>query len=281
MHRKFAFAALCAALLVPCLKAQYSSSADTPSTAVQSANAVRIARLQREIDLAPFSRMAFGGGVSSSGVNVQTAVIVSQHLNIRGFGNTFKYTVKNIAANDFNATGKINLVSAGVALDYFPWARHGFRVSPGIQFHNENGVDATLTAAGGTSFTLNDVTYYASKTNPVTGAASLNLHKNKIDPMMTIGWGNMIPRNGGHWSFPIELGVLYTGDPQLGMQLVSGQVCSDPAGTLNCQNAVGNQSIKDNLAAEVAKDQKDLEPLRIYPVLSFGVGYSFGLRGER
>lgn len=281
MNRNLAYAAVFAAMLVPCLRAQSSSSIDTPPPAAQSANDARLAQMREDIDLAPFSRIAFGGGISTGGVNLQTAVIASQHLNIRGFGNTFNYTDSNLSTSDFNANARIKLVSAGVVLDYFPWARHGFRISPGIQFHNENGVDATLTAAGGTSFTLNDVTYYSSKANPVTGMASLSLHRYKVAPVMTIGWGNLIPRNGGHWSFPIELGIVYTGQPELGMSLVSGQVCSDPAGTQNCQNVTGNQSIKDNLAAEVAKDQKDLEPLRIYPVLSFGVGYSFGIGKAR
>jgi len=275
MHRIHVCAALCALLFVPGLVAQSSSSTDMVVPA-QSGNSARLAKMQDGAGVTPFSRMALGGGISVGGVNLQAAVNVSQHLNIRGVGNFFQHTVNDISTNGFNATGKINLATAGVSLDYFPWARHGFRLSPGVLFLNQNAISGTMVAQGGTSFTLNDVTYYSSKANPVTGTASLDLHSIKASPTMTLGWGNMIPRNGGHWSFPVELGVAYTGKPNLAMALVSGKVCTDPAGTLNCQNVVGDPSLNANLQAEVAKDQKDLEPLRFYPVISFGVAFSFG-----
>jgi len=249
-----------------------------PSPAQPGSNTGRLARLQGTPEIAPFSRMAIGGGIGLGGVNLQAAVNAANHLNIRGVGNFFKYTDNNITANGFNASASINLASAGVSLDYFPWAHHGFRVSPGVLFYNQNALDATIVAAGGTSFTLNNVTYYSSKTNPVTGTAGLHLHSNAADPTITLGWGNMIPRNGGHWSFPVEIGAAYTGQPKVAAALVSGQVCSDPAGTLNCQNVVGNASVNSNLQAEIAKKQNDIQPLQMYPVLSFGVAYSFGAK---
>ena len=181
------------------------------------------------------------------GVNLQAAVNASRHLNVRGIGNFFKYTDNNISTNGFTASGTINLATAGASLDYYPFPSHGLRISPGALFYNQNGINATMVAQGGTSFTLNDATYYSSQANPVTGTASLGLNKQKIAPTISIGWGNMIPRNGGHWSFPVEVGTAYIGQPQLAMALVSGQVCTDPAGTLNCHNVTGDPTLNTNL----------------------------------
>ena len=226
----------------------------------------------------PFSRLAIGVGVSAMGINMQAAVNANRYLNLRGIGNFFNYTDNNISTNGFNLSAKLNLASAGAALDYYPFPNHGLRLSPGVLFYNQNAVDGTIVAPGGTSFTLNNATYYSSQSNPVTGVASVVLNRQKPAPTATIGWGNMIPRSGGHWSLPFELGAAYIGKPELAMQFVSGQVCTNPQGTIGCQNVVGNQEVNNNLQAQLAKDNKNLAPLRFYPIVSFGVAYSFRIR---
>jgi hypothetical protein len=40
----------------------------------------------------------------------------------------------------------------------------------------------------------------------------------------------MIPRKGGHWSFPFELGAAFTGSPSLNVGL-TGWACIDQAQT--------------------------------------------------
>jgi hypothetical protein len=229
---------------------------------------------------APFSRMAFGGGVSAMGINLQAAVIANRYMNLRGVGNFFNYSINNISTNGLNVSGKLNFATAGASVDFFPFPNHGFRLSPGVLFYNQNQVTATMVAPGGTSFTLNDYTYYSSQANPVTGAGGVSLNKRSPAFTITTGWGNMIPRRGGHFSFPFEIGAAFVGSPAVNMALLSGQVCADPQGTVGCQNVVGNSQIDSNLQAQVAKYQSDLNPLNIYPIFSFGVAYSFGLRGE-
>lgn len=228
--------------------------------------------------IAPFSRIGIAGGISVIGINLQAAVNVNRHMNVRGVGNIFNYNANNLTVSGFNVNGKLNLATAGASLDLFPWANHGFRLSPGVLFHNENGMSATMVAAGGTSFTLNEYTYYSSASNPVQGTASLGLHKQNPAPMATIGWGNLIPRRGGHWSFPFEIGAAYTGEPAIAMALTGGQVCANPQGTVNCQNVVGNSDIDTNLQAQIAKYRKDVKPYPFTPIISFGVGYNFSIR---
>ena len=228
--------------------------------------------------LSPFSRFAMAGAVSPLGVDFQAAVNVNRFMNLRGTGNMFNYTDSNISVGGFNVSGSVKLASAGVSLDVYPWPNHGFRMSPGALFYNQNRANATVLAAGGTSFTLNGYNYYSSTTTPVAGVGGLNLHARNPSPTITVGWGNLISRTGGHWSVPFELGAAMIGAPVPSLAFTGGQVCSDPQGTVNCQNVVGNSMLNTNLQAQLVKYQNDLQPLRFYPILSVGVGYNFPIR---
>jgi hypothetical protein len=225
---------------------------------------------------APFSRFAFGGGFSPLGVQLMAATNVNRYLNVRGTGSFFKLTENGISTNGFTVDANLNLASAGLSADLFPFPNHGFRVSPGVLFYNQNGASATFNVAGGTSFTLNDTTYYASSTNPVMGNGNLGLNTRKPAFTLTTGWGNMIPHNGGHWSFPAEVGVAFIGAPSLNIALTSGQVCD--AEGLNCVNVATDPNVQANLQAQIVKYKNDLNPLRTYPIVSGGVAYSFSLR---
>jgi hypothetical protein len=89
----------------------------------------------------------------------------------------------------------------------------------------------------------------------------------------------MIPRKGGHFSFPFELGVAFVGAPTVNVALTSGQAC-DAQGQ-NCVNVATDPDVKANMLAQVTKYKNDLDPLKTYPIASFGVAYSFGARGAR
>jgi hypothetical protein len=226
--------------------------------------------------MGPLSRFALGGGVSTIGINLQAAINLNRLMNLRTSGNYFNYTVSNITTNGFTVGAKLNFASAGASVDFYPFPNHGFRLSPGALFYNHNAATATFTVAGGTSFTLNDTTYYASASNPVLGNGSLGLHKQNPAFTATTGWGNMIPRKGGHWSFPFEIGAAFTGAPTLNIALTSGQIC-DAQGQ-NCVNVATDASVQTNLAAQVAKYTKDLNVLGVYPIMSGGLAYSFRSR---
>lgn len=227
---------------------------------------------------APFSRLALGAGVSAMGINVQAAINANRYLNLRATGNFFNYTVSNVKISGFSVDGTLNFAAAGASLDFYPFPYHGFRISPGVLVHNQNAVNASMTVPGGTSFTLNHVTYYSSTANPVQGTANLGLNTQRPAFTITTGWGDMISRTGGHWAFPVEVGAALIGDPALNIALTKGQVCTNPQGTVGCQNVVGDAALNADLQAQIAKYKSDLNPLRFYPIVSFGVAYNFPIR---
>jgi hypothetical protein len=228
----------------------------------------------------PFSHVAFSGGISSMGVNMQAAVNVNRYINLRAIGNFYNYSLNNVSVGGLLANGTVNLATAGASVDYYPFPNHGFRVSPGVLFYNHNQVSSTITAPGGTSFTLDGYTYYSSDANPVTGLGGVGFNTQNPAFTITTGWGNMIPRRGGHLSFPVEIGAAFIGSPAVNMALTGGQVCANPQGTIGCMNVVGNAEVESNLQAQQQKYQNDLNPFRYYPIFSAGVAYSFGLRSE-
>jgi hypothetical protein len=223
----------------------------------------------------PFSRLAFGGGFSPLGINLMAATNLNRYMDLRANGNVFRFTDNGISTNGFNVAANLSLASAGLSLDLFPFPDHGFRVSPGLLFYNGNQAGATFTVQGGTSFTLNDTTYYASSTNPISGSGTLGLNSQKPAFTITTGWGNVMGRSGGHLSFPVEVGVALIGAPSLTMALTSGQVC-DAQGQ-NCVDVATDSTVQSNLQAQVAKYKSDLDPLKTYPIISAGVAYSFSL----
>ena len=250
-------------------------------------NLVQYQNPNRKGDIARFSRLGVSGGVSSMGINMQVATNAMKNLNIRGIGNYFSYNMSNVyinssgGANGIAVSGNLNFATGGVAADYYPWSRLGFRVSPGFMFYNQNQISAKGTATAGSTITLGSQKYYADSVNPLNVSASLGLNTHQKAFMVTTGWGNLISRTGGHWSFPFEIGAVFTGVPALGMT-VGGNACltaSDAASNgPTCVNMATNSTAQTNLAAQITKYKNDLNPYTVYPIVSFGVGYSFGIR---
>jgi len=221
------------------------------------------------------------------GVNMQAAVNANRYLNLRGIGNYFSYTVSNVTINNsggssgINVNGNLKFATGGVAMDYYPFPNHGFRLSPGAMLYNQNAASATGIGAPGTSFTFGSQKYYSDTVNPLNINAKLGLNTHQRAFTMTTGWGNMISRRGGHWAFPFELGAVFTGVPTIGLN-PTGNACLTAADAATngptCVNMATNATAQANVASQIAKYKNDLNPLQVYPILSFGVSYNFKIR---
>lgn len=283
----------------PVAIAQNAFSADNASSTSNSAQplgAVTKSATSKSILGAPpqpFSRLAFSGGVGLMGINLQTAIEANRYLNIRGTGNVFSYAVNNVkvsgssGSSGIGVSGKLNFASAGVSLDYFPWPNHGFRLSPGAMLYNQNGISASGVASTGSSITLGGVKYYSEDgSNAMTLNANLGLNTHQQTFTMTTGWGNILSRGGGHWSFPLELGAVFTGVPTVGVK-ITGYECTNSADTgasgagASCVDMATDASAQSNINAQIAKYKNDLNPLKVYPIVSFGLAYNFNFSGSR
>ena len=255
--------------------AQVTTPAVVHEAAVRdAASTIETQRKPGPASMRPLTHFALGGGISLMGINLQTATNVNRYLNLRFAGNFFNYSINDVSTNGFKGSGKLNFATAGASVDFYPFPNRGFRLSPGLLFYNENTVDANVNVASGQSFDLNHVTYYSSTTSPVHGSVNLRLNEIKPAFTMTTGWGNMISRRNHRWSFPFEIGAAFVGSPKLKARL-NGQACSEPGLPSSCFDAATNPGLQANLAAQLAKNEKDLDPLKVFPILSFGISYNF------
>jgi hypothetical protein len=245
---------------------------------------MRDARAARAAAPAPWSRLAIEGGIGIGGINMQAAVEANRYVNIRGIGNYFTYSVNNVkiggnnGSSGANVSGKLNFAEGGIAMDYYPWPNHGFRLSPGVTFFNGNTASASGVLPTGNSITFNSVKYYSESANPMSLNANLGLNTHKQAFTATTGLGNMISRRGGHWAFPVELGAIFTGVPTVNLN-ITGYGCtvqSDAAiNGPSCVNMASNTSAQTNVNSQVSKYENDLNPLKVWPIMSFGVSYNF------
>ncbi len=220
----------------------------------------------------PFSTVAVGVKAAVTGVGIDIAPPVGPHLNARLSGGYFAYNT-NIRADKIVYNGDLQFRRGNFSLDYFPFSgkfREGFRISPGLTFYNGNSGTATTSVAGGQYFFLNGVQYTSSATDPVHGTANLDFGRT-VAPSITVGFGNMIPRDGARWSIPFEIGFDYVGRPAIALNL-SGSACQLAV----CTPIASNSTTQANIKGEQAMLASDLSGFRFWPVASIGIAYRFG-----
>lgn len=219
----------------------------------------------------PFSRVGFAWYAGTGGLGFDVATPLLRHFNTRagaeffGYSTTFQDQGANVALH-------LRMRSAHASLDWFP--RGGrFRLTPLLVFANNNRVQAAALIPPGDTITLDGDDYISSLTDPLHGAGSIDFRK--ASPGFSLGWGNIVPRNGSHFSFPMEAGFYYVGQPSLKVSF-TGSAC-DPSQppSVGCQSVDQNSGFQQSLAAFVARNNHNLSYAAFLPVLSFGVGYSF------
>jgi hypothetical protein len=211
------------------------------------------------------SPLGFGGRI---------AVSLTGSVNLRAGASYFSFTTNRTVSNiPFDAN--VRLQSEQASVDWYPF--HGsFHISPGVLFGNSNRAFGGATVPAGNSFTLNGVTYYSGSGAPIHASGSVAFAR--TSPTLTVGRGNWVRhpdvrREQGHWTFPFEAGVAFSGDPKTALNY-TGQVCTSPSQQL-CQNIATDAPVQANVQAERRKLQNDANWLRFYPIVSGGVVYRF------
>jgi hypothetical protein len=234
----------------------------------------------------PFSRVGIGADVSPLGIGIKGAIVLNHYFDARVMGNFFGFDTGRFEVDGFNVDAKVHMASAAASLDWYPF-NSVWRLSPGVMFFNGNQLSGIGTITPGTSFTLENQTYYSATANPVTGATPmvgtgvLSLHRNSPAATATFGFGKFIPRSDRHWSFPSEFGVVFTGSPTINVN-VTGWACLDARQT-QCSN-IGDPKnpiaidFNNNLQGQLDKWRRDLDKVSVYPIFSYSVVYSFNIR---
>lgn len=149
--------------------------------------------------------------------------------------------------------------NTGLFLADFHPTSGSFRISAGLAY-NGNKFDLTANGNGSGTVELNGTNYSISQVGPITGKLTFN----KINPYFGVGWGNAAKSNG--------TGIFFSAD--LGGMLVNGDVKLNAAcpGSMSAPQCAQFQS---DLQAEQQQANDSLSFRKVYPVLSFGIGYRF------
>ncbi len=214
----------------------------------------------------PFRSVAFGVKVSTLGGGAEMAVPVARKWNVR-FGASYLKLQYPFSTDGIGYSPGLKFTSGQGTVDWFP-SHNGFHVSLGALYFR-NSIAGTASVAEGQSFTLNNTTYVNSPDDPVEGTASVAYGK-RIAPLVLLGFGNVLPRSGRHFSVPIEFGGAYLESPQINLQL-AGTACT----SAGCFNAGADPQMQANVKAEATKLQNDLRLLSVYPIVSVGLACRF------
>ena len=214
----------------------------------------------------PFHSAALAIKASILGAGAELATPLSTSFNLRSgfsiinFG--YPFSTDGVTYNS-----QLRLRSSQTTLDWFP-TRHGFHISPGI-LHSRNNISSLATVPAGQNFSLGDQSYINSVGDPVNGTMTVVFPHN-VSPMLLLGFGNVLPRNGRHFSVPFEFGAAYTGAPVINVNL-TGSACA----TEGCFSFANNAEAQASLKQEIQTLNEDLKKIPVYPVLSLGLAYHF------
>lgn len=214
------------------------------------------------------SKVGVGVKASLLGIGFEAATPITYHTNVRAGFNMFSYS-RGFTNDGVNYAASLSFRSFESHFDWFPFSG-GFHLSPGVMLYNGNQIKANATVTGGQTFTLGGTGYMSYSANPITGTGKIGF--NTVAPMVTLGWGNLVPRKNKHISVPFEVGMLFQGSPKATLNL-AGTAC-DTTGA-NCQNVAGDASFQNNVVAQQNKLNNDMSFFKVYPVISLGFGYKF------
>ena len=218
-----------------------------------------------------FSTVGFGVHVGLGGGGFDVAAPLAQRFNLRVGADFFSYS-SNFVEQGANVAATLQLRSGHALLDWFPFG-NSFHVSPMLNFADNNKVRATVLVPPGTTVTLNGTDYVSSSSDPLHGSGSVDFRKTA--PGLTVGFGNLVPRARRHFSFPVELGFYYIGQPTLKVAFTGSACVPNVPQKVGCESVDADQDFQQSLAAFRARNNHNLSYGEFFPVFSTGVGYRF------
>lgn len=195
--------------------------------------------------------------VGTPGIGVDLTGHLTDTLNARLGLNMFNFSYDDNGDDSENGgkadeiSAELKLLTVPALLDWHPW-KNRFRLSAGLVLNNNK---INLSAVPGDTVDINDNEYAVSS---LSGEASFN----SIAPYIGIGCGNAAEKANGHWHFAFDLGVMFQGAPEIDLAAVAA-------------NASQQASLDIDLEAEKKDLEDDAKVFNVYPVLTFGVSYTF------
>lgn len=142
--------------------------------------------------------------VGTTGAGGSVSWRFADHFGARAGFNGLQYSDSGFAIKDLSYNAKLRVMSEPLTLDIYPWKEHSFHISVGMQF-NQNRLTGTAEDTG---------TIIPPEK---LGSLDLDIHQQPVNPYLSIG-GNLLYFDHAHrWALGGELGVAYTGNPDVSL----------------------------------------------------------------
>lgn len=202
----------------------------------------------------PFS---LGAEAGTTGFGGSASWRFADHLGVRAGLNYFSYTDDTREVEGITYRAKLKLMSEPIGVDFYPWKDRSFRITAGVLI-NQNKLEGVVpqdSVAGRTFIPIGE----AGNTYDSAAVGDLNMKVDQLaaSPYLAIG-GNFYFDKAKRWSLSGELGVAYTGSPDVTL-------------------TTGNPGIVNpaDLASEEAQLEDTAKKFKFYPILKIGVNFSF------
>jgi len=208
-----------------------------------------------EASVPNYRPFTLGVEASSTGPGVAADWRFTDHFGARVGVNGFFGAAIDISGRDIegiNYDTSLKLLSEPLALDIYPWRQSTFRVTVGIMF-NQNEVEGVVPQAGAfgqTFITIGNNSYDSAS----IGDLNMKLEQPVVAPYVSLGMKFHLDKHK-HWSLGGELGVAYTGTPDVSLSTSTGLV---PQSDLDAEA----QQVEDGA-------------WKFYPIVKVSVNYSF------
>ncbi len=197
------------------------------------------------------NQMYIRGG--SMGVGLGYSTMVTERIAARVGANYFNYSRDDTyESNRYSADLKFSSIEALADV----YVAGGFRISGGA-IYSANKLDLTAQLGAGGTFTMNGVTYSGIN----AASAQVDLGRKKVAPYIGIGYSSR-PNEGKGLGFHFDVGIVHQ-NPQ-----ASITIDADPVVT-------GDPTFQANKAQEEAKLRDSVSSASNWPVLMFGMSYTF------
>lgn len=200
-----------------------------------------------------FSRVTIGAGIGTTGYGPVLTVSATKNLTLSAGYSILDFDA-DYDSDDANFTGTLDFKNIDVLLNWHPFSGN-FHLSAGAMF-----TDSVVTLIGvpkpNNTFTIGGNEYTTEQVGTLTGVGTV---MDGTVPYVGLGWAKA-PGKSGFGAF-FNLGVLFIDAPSVSLSA---------NGTLS-----GEASFKESLRREEVDINDDLKDFELYPVVRFGITYSF------
>jgi hypothetical protein len=199
------------------------------------------------------SDMSIAFRVGTPGLGLEASKLLTGHLGVRVGGSFFSDNLTR-SESGINYSGSVKLHTFSGLIDLYPGRRGSFHFTVGI-------VTNPLTASGvgqpsSGDVTINGKPYTSAQVGTLNGVAKFKA----VGPYVGVGFGTPATR-GSALKFVFDLGAVI-GQPTVSLSATGGAFAQ---GSLPY----------DDLQAQQMTTQQDLNKVKAYPVISFGLAYCF------